>query len=159
MKDQIYNLAKRESIRQLVKYGMVGIVGLIIDIGVYYLLTKIISVHYPFSSFITNLVEDFVSVDITKVDKLISHIISSSLAIINNFLLNSYFTFKVTDKKLKRFASFASIAAIGLVVSSMLFTLFIGVMKMDDMVAKIMSILIVAALQFAVNKFFTFKQR
>ena len=92
-------------------------------------------------------------------DILISNIISSTLAVINNFILNSYFTFKVTDNKLKRFSSFAGIALVGMVISSMLLTLFIGVMKIDDMLAKAFAICIVAAIQFIINKFFTFKQK
>lgn len=157
MKERINNLTKRESVRQLVKYGMVGVVGLVIDMGVYYLLVVKFSVHYPFSSFISSLLGGNMSVGM--IDILISNIISSTLAIINNFLLNSHFTFRVTDKKLKRFASFAGIAVVGMVISSMLLTLFIGVMKIDDMISKVFAILIVAAIQFAINKFFTFKQR
>jgi putative flippase GtrA len=135
---------------------MVGVVGLAIDMGVYYLLVRKLSVHYPFSSFISKMLGGNMSVGM--LDILISNIISSTLAIINNFLLNSYFTFKVTDKKLKRFASFASIAIMGMVISSMLLTLFIGVMKIDDMLSKVFAICIVAAIQFGINKFFTFKQ-
>ncbi|MFV0536974.1 MAG: GtrA family protein [Dysgonomonas sp.] len=156
MKERIGNIAKQKSFRQLVKYAMVGIVGLAIDMGVYYLLVRKLSVHYPFSSFISNILGGNMSVEM--LDILISSIISSTLAIINNFILNSYFTFKVTDKKLKRFVSFAGIAAIGMVISSMLLTLFIGVMKMDDLISKVLAIFIVAAIQFGINKFFTFKQ-
>lgn len=156
MKERIGNIVRQKSFRQLVKYGMVGIVGLAIDMGVYYLLVRKLSVHYPFSSFISNMLGGNMSVGM--LDILISNIISSTLAIINNFILNSYFTFKVTDKKLKRFVSFAGIAAIGMVISSMLLTLFIGVMKMDDLISKMLAIFIVAAIQFGINKFFTFKQ-
>lgn len=156
MRERISTIVKQESFRQLVKYGMVGVVGLVIDMGVFYLLVKKFSVHYPFSSFISNILGGNMSVGM--LDILISNIISSTLAIINNFLLNSYFTFKVTDKKLKRFVSFASIAAIGMVISSMLLTLFIGIMKMDDMLSKVFAIFIVAAIQFGINKFFTFRQ-
>ncbi len=156
MREKIDNIVKQKSFRQLVKYGMVGVVGLGIDMGIYYLLVRKLSVHYPFSPFISKLLGGNMSVGM--LDILISNIISSTLAIINNFILNSYFTFKVTDKKLKRFASFVSIAIIGMVISSMLLTLFIGVMKMDDMLSKIFAICIVAAIQFGINKFFTFKQ-
>ncbi|MDR1090848.1 MAG: GtrA family protein [Prevotella sp.] len=156
MRERIGKLAKQESFRQLVKYGIVGVVGLIIDMGVFYLLVKKFSVHYPFSSFISNILRGNMSVGM--LDILISNIISSTLAIINNFMLNSYFTFKVTDKKLKRFTSFAGIAVIGMIISSLLLTLFIGIMKIDDMVSKVLAILIVAAVQFGINKFFTFRQ-
>lgn len=156
MKERIGNIVKQKSFRQLIKYGMVGVVGLAIDMGVYYLLVRKLSIHYPFSSFISNMLGGNMSVGM--LDILISNIISSTLAIMNNFILNSYFTFKVTDKKLKRFASFAGIAAIGMVISSMLLTLFIGVMKIDDLISKVLAIFIVAAIQFGINKFFTFKQ-
>lgn len=156
MRERISNIVKQKSFRQLVKYGMVGVVGLAIDMGVYYLLVRKLSVHYPFSSFISKMLGGNMSVGM--LDILISNVISSTLAIINNFLLNSYFTFKVTDKKLKRFASFVGIAIVGMIISSMLLTLFIGVMKMDDILSKIFAICIVAAIQFGINKFFTFKQ-
>ncbi|MBN9300998.1 MULTISPECIES: GtrA family protein [Dysgonomonas] len=157
MKQQISNLIKSDSIKQLIKYGLVGVVGLVIDMGVYYLLVTKYSVHYPFSNHISTLLAGKMSVGM--LDILISNIISSTLAVINNFILNSYFTFKVTDNKLKRFTSFAGIAVVGMVISSMLLTLFIGVMKMDDMLAKAFAICIVAAIQFIINKFFTFKQK
>jgi putative flippase GtrA len=156
MKQQINNLIRSDSIKQLVKYGMVGMVGLVIDMGVYYLLVNKFSVHYPFSTHISGLLGGKMSVGM--LDILISNIISSTLAVINNFMLNSYFTFKVTDNKLKRFTSFACIAIIGMIISSMLLTLFIGIMKMDDMLAKAFAICVVAVIQFLINKFFTFKQ-
>ncbi|MFV0329499.1 MAG: GtrA family protein [Dysgonomonas sp.] len=156
MKQKINDLIKSDEIKQLVKYGMVGVVGLVIDMGVYYLLVNKYSVHYPFSSHLSNLLDGKMSVGM--LDILISNIISSTLAVINNFILNSYFTFKVTDNKLRRFASFAGIAIFGMIISSMLLTLFIGIMKMDDMLAKAFAICIVAAIQFLINKFFTFKE-
>lgn len=136
---------------------MVGVVGFAIDFGVYYLLVVKLAVHYPFTPFLSELMNGSMSVKMLDIDT--SHIIGSALAIINNFILNSYFTFKVTDKKLKRFASFAGIASIGLVVSTLLITLFIGVLGLDEMLAKVIATLIVAFLQFIVNKLFTFKQK
>lgn len=136
---------------------MVGIVGLVIDMGIYYLLVKKYAVDYPFTPFISVLLNGSMSTSI--INTLTSNIISSTLAIINNFILNSYFTFKVTDHKLKRFLSFISIAAIGMIVSSILLTLFIGIMGMDEIVAKALAIIIVAALQFVTNKIITFKEK
>ncbi len=156
MKQQISKLAKQKAVRQLIKYGLVGIVGLVIDMGIYYLLVTKYSVHYPFSVTISAILGGNMSVGM--LDILISNIISQTLAVINNFILNSYFTFRVTDNKLKRFSSFASVAIVGMIISSMLLTLFIGVLKIDDMVAKVIAIFIVAAIQFGINKFFTFKQ-
>lgn len=157
MKLSIKGILKSQSFRQLIKYGMVGVVGFAIDLGVYYLLVIILEVHYPFTPFLSDLLGGNMSVKILDIDT--SHVIGSALAIINNFILNSYFTFKVTDKKLKRFASFAGIASIGLVISTLLITLFIGILGLDEMLAKVIATIIVAMLQFIVNKLFTFKKK
>lgn len=155
MKSRISNLIKKEGVKQLFKYGLVGIGGLIIEITVFYLLTKKFSVQYPLSPHISDLLGGKMSTHVINTD--ISHIISSALAIINNFILNSYFTFKVTDKKLKRFLSFIGVAAIGLVISTTLMTVFVGKFQMDEMLSKALALAIVVAIQFVVNKFFTFK--
>lgn len=156
MKLHISDIIKKDSFKQLVKYGLVGMVGLVIDMGIFYLLVNFFAVHYPFSEAISSLLGGNMSVGM--LDILISNIISQTLAVINNFILNSYFTFKVTDSKLKRFASFAGVAIIGMVISSLLLTLFIGIFGINDMISKIMSIFIVAAIQFIINKLFTFKE-
>ncbi|NDV78396.1 GtrA family protein [Dysgonomonas sp. 511] len=156
MKGKLIKLSKNKSFRQLVKYGMVGAVGAVIDLGVFYILAVKLSVHYPSTAYVGELLNNRFPIDIIDTDT--SHIISNVLAIINNFVLNSYFTFRVTDNKLKRFGSFVGIAAIGLVISTTLMTIFIGQMGMPEMVAKILSIGIVAAMQFIINKLFTFKE-
>lgn len=157
MKKQVKDLTNKKSIRELVKYGIVGSVGMVIDMGVFYLLAIKLSVQYPFSVYIREVLGDKIALHVIDAD--ISHVISSLLAITNNFILNSYFTFKVTDNKFQRFMSFVGIAAIGLVVSTMLITLFVGKFKIDEMYAKIIATCFVAAMQFVVNKFVTFKSK
>lgn len=155
MKDKIISLAKSNTLRQLVKYGIVGGIGFVIDFGVFWFLNNYLSIHYPFSPHISDLVDGRLTVN--TVDTNICHIISSIIAITNNFILNSYFTFKVTDHKIKRFLSFFGIAAIGLVISTILLSFFIEVAGLNDLVAKLIAVVIVAMLQFIFNKFFTFK--
>lgn len=150
-------LTKKKSFRQLIKYGMVGVVGLVIDMGIFYLLVDKLAVNYPFSPAISSMLEGNMSV--LMVNILISNIISQTLAVVNNFILNSYFTFKVTDNKLKRFASFVSIACFGMIISSVLLTFLIGIVDLNNMVAKIFAVLIVAMIQFVINKLFTFKEK
>lgn len=155
MKDKLVELYKNKTFRQLIKYGMVGGVGFIIDFGVFWLLNNYFSVQYPFSSHISETVTGKLST--ATIDANISHIISSVLAITNNFILNSYFTFKVTDHKIKRFLSFFGIAAVGLVISTILLSFFIEIIGFSDILAKLIAVGIVAILQFGFNKFFTFK--
>lgn len=157
MKKQITDLAKKKGLRELVKYGLVGSVGLVIDMGVFYLLAVKFSVQYPISVYIREFLGDKIPLHVIDAD--ISHVISSLLAITNNFILNSYFTFKVTDNKLQRFMSFTGIAVVGLVISTALITLLVGKFKMDEMYAKIIATCFVAALQFVINKYFTFRTR
>ncbi len=154
----IIDILKSKAFKEFLKYGLVGGVGLLIELSVFYLLVHIISVSYPFSGFISDQLRAIgVFVEPTTVNGSISHIISSVIAITNNFILNSYFTFKVTDKKLKRFLSFAGIASVGLIVSTSLFTFLVQHFSMNDMFAKIIATLFVAMLQFIINKLFTFK--
>lgn len=157
MTKQIIQLLKSDTFTQLIKYGIVGGIGFIIDFGVFWLLNNYMKVSYLFAPQISELTNFQLSTE--TINTSISHIISSILAIINNFILNSYFTFKVTDSKIKRFLSFFSIAIVGLVISTMLLSFFIQVLQLSDLLAKLISVGIVAILQFGFNKFLTFKEK
>lgn len=157
MKQSIKKLSKKKSFRQLIKYGIVGLIGLLIDMGIYYLLVMKLDVNYPFSGAISSILGGNMS--IPMLDILISNIISSTLAVVNNFILNSYFTFKVTNNKFKRFISFVTIAIFGMMISSTLLTVFIGMFHLNDMLAKAIAVLIVAMVQFGINKVVTFRER
>jgi len=84
---------------------------------------------------------------------------SSSLAVVNNFILNSIFTFKVKDKLLYRFISFFSIALAGMAVSSGMLVLMIDGMNMNSMISKAIAVFFVALIQYYVNKKLTFSER
>lgn len=155
MVQKIKKIIKDKAFWEFIKYGIVGVIGLFIEFTIFYILTTKLDIHYPISKYLSTIIK--VKINIINTD--ISHIISSVVAIINNFILNSIFTFKVTDKKLKRFFTFVSIALIGLVLSTTILTLFIEYLRMDQMIAKALSVLIVAMLQFLINKFFTFKKQ
>ena len=145
---------KSDTFIQLIKYGLVGVGGLIIELVLFYLLVRLFHVHYFFSDSLASLV----GTSAITVDQNSSHVISSLVAIINNFILNSYFTFKITDHKVKRFLKFFGIALIGLAVSTTLFSFFNSIVG-DEwiMFSKGSAVLIVAFVQFVFNKFFTFK--
>jgi len=129
-----YTKLSSSDITKFVKYGFVGVMGLVVDMGVFYLMYNKLGVNY-----------------------VVSNIVSSTLAVIHNFIWNSYFTFKVTDSKLKRFISFYLIALVGMAISTGLLGLFIDVIKMDAMISKLISVLTVAVIQFFFNKKFTFR--
>jgi len=93
------------------------------------------------------------------VNYVVANITSSTLAIIHNFILNSYFTFKITDNKLKRFVTFYLIALVGMAISTGFLALFIDGLKMDTMLSKLITVLIVAVGQFIFNKKLTFRKK
>jgi putative flippase GtrA len=120
---------------RFLKYGIVGVLGLVVDMGLFYLLHRMLDMNY-----------------------ILANIISSSVAVIHNFILNSFFTFKVKDKMLQRFATFYLIALAGMALSSGLLALMIDVLRMDSMIAKMISVLVVAVLQYFLNKMITFSE-
>lgn len=119
-----------------IKYALVGVVGLVVDMGLFYLFHEILAINY-----------------------IASNIMSSSLAVINNFILNSIFTFKVKDKLLYRFISFYSIALAGMALSSGMLAVMIDGFQMNSMVSKAISVFFVAMIQYYVNKKLTFSER
>lgn len=119
-----------------VKYGLVGLVGLVVDMGFFYVFYEMLHINY-----------------------ILSNIMSSSLAVVNNFILNSIFTFKVKNKLLYRFISFFSIALAGMALSSGMLAVMIDGLQMNSMMAKAISIFVVALIQYFVNKKLTFSER
>ncbi|MEN9917736.1 MAG: hypothetical protein RL662_172 [Bacteroidota bacterium] len=139
----------KQSYKEAVKYGIVGVIGLGVEWGTFFIFRDVFGLNY-----------------------ITSHILGSMLAITNNFILNRYFTFKTTDKIWKRAFSFFGIAAIGLVVSTALLSLFVNILgfgttlidisisqKAIQNLAKLGATGIVTILQFFLNKYFTFKKQ
>ncbi len=143
----------KKSHKEILKYGLVGVSGMVLEWIFFFIFRDALGINY-----------------------LLSHIMGSALAILNNFILNSYFTFKTTDRILKRAASYFGVAAIGLVISSILLPIGVKVVdacfsdvihyfssrnydKAVQNVAKVGATFIVVALQFFANKYFTFKKQ
>lgn len=140
----------KQSYKEFLKYGVVGIIGLGVEWLSFFFFRDYLGVNY-----------------------IVSHILSCVFAIINNFLLNSYFTFKATDKILQRGLSFFGIAGIGIVVSTTLLPILVKIynsglahtdileisQKTVQSLAKLSCTAIVAFLQFFFNKYFTFKKK
>lgn len=141
------------SLKEFIKYGIVGFIGLAVEWICFFLFRDALGINYW-----------------------IAHVMSVCCAIINNFLLNSYFTFKSTDKLLKKAISYFGIAGIGIIVSSTLLPL--GVKFIDAYfseyvlqlssrnydkavqdISKLGATVIVAFLQFFANKYFTYKKK
>lgn len=121
--------------RQLVVYCMIGCTGATLDFVVYALLTNVAGMHYQLANFL-----------------------SVSFGIINNFFWNCYFNFKTKDKILKRLVSFYSVGMFGWALSAGCLWLFIEVMSVNVLIAKLGTIFFVTVVQFCLNKFITFRK-
>jgi len=120
--------------RQLFLYGLIGGFSAFVDFCVYTVLCK------------------------TGVPYLIANVISTHCGIICSFLLNRSYNFKVKDKAKIRFLSFYIIGLIGLALSSGILYLAVSYYHFHEIHAKITTIIVVALLQFILNKFITFRK-
>ncbi|WP_280671204.1 MULTISPECIES: GtrA family protein [unclassified Dysgonomonas] len=149
-----------QTFKELIKYGIVGVIGVVIDAGVYYLLVDMFAVHYSFSGAISSFFESLGGrANVDTADALVSSIVSSSLGAINNFIWNSFFTFKVHDKILKRFVPYALMVLMGMCISTLLLTFMLDYLMLNAMLAKIIAIVIVAMIQFVLSKLVIFKKK
>lgn len=124
-----------EKNKNLIIYIMIGVVGAVIDLSAFYILSDILGVNY-----------------------IISFFIGKTLGIVNNFILNSKFNFKVNDKMFSRFLKFYSIALIGLSVGTGLMYILVDIFKLNSFIMNVFVTIFIALLQFAANRVITFKK-
>ena len=134
--DKIKTFVKKQYVRyrQLFLYGVIGGFSAFVDFCVYWILCK---VGTPY---------------------LVANVISVHCGIICSFLLNRSYNFKVKDKAKLRFLSFYIIGLIGLAISSGMLYLGVSYYHFSEIYTKITTIVVVALLQFALNKFITFRK-
>lgn len=123
-----------ENFLQLVKYALIGILGLIVDFGVYMILTYF------------------------NVDVEIANVISSTCGIINNFFWNSYTNFKVHDRLLLRFISYFLVGQITTVFTTVSLFIFVTKLGFPHLVVKIVATFVAVLIQFVINKVITFRK-
>ncbi len=119
---------------QLVKYVLIGILGLIVDFGVYTVLT-----HFTINVEIAN-------------------IISSTCGIINNFFWNSYTNFKVHDRLILRFISYFLVGQITTIFTTISLFIFATKMGFPHLIVKIIATFVATLIQFIINKIITFRK-
>jgi putative flippase GtrA len=123
-----------EDFVQLVKYVLIGVLGLVVDFGIYTILT-----HFKMNVEITN-------------------IISSTCGIINNFLWNSYTNFKVHDRMILRFISYFIVGQITTVFTTVSLFIFVTKLGYPHLIVKIVATFVATLIQFVINKVVTFRK-
>ena len=127
-------LLHSESFNQLVKYVLIGILGLVVDFGTYWILTDI------------------------NINVEIANMISSTCGIINNFFCNSYTNFKVHNRMFLRFISYFLVGQITIVFTTISLFIFATKLGFPHLIVKVIATVVATLLQFVLNKFVTFRK-
>ncbi len=119
--------------RHLVLYILIGIWGAVVDFGSFYILNAILDGQY-----------------------IIANTVGSFLGILNNFIFNYKFNFKVTDNLFKRCGIFFTIGLSGIVVSNFIMLVLVENYNLNSSFAKFTALCFVVAAQYTINRFVTF---
>jgi dolichol-phosphate mannosyltransferase len=122
-------------VTRFIRFGVVGLSGVFIDLGVFYLLREIFGIALTRSA-----------------------IFSSEIAIINNFLWNDIWTFrdlsrtqKGSKQKFRRFFKFNLICLSGLLVNILIINILFNIFYVNEYFAKLIAIAIVTFWNFWLN--------
>lgn len=74
-----------------------------------------------------------------------------------SFFLNRHFTFKTYDRTMRRLAMFLATAGIGYAISSTMLWTFVGLLNIHPIPSKLMTLIVVLAFQFLINRAVTFR--
>lgn len=137
----MYNLHVITKLKQLARtrqklltYIAIGILGLWVDLGGFFLLFNVF-----------------------HVDKSLANLISSGAAIFHNFVLNALFNFKKRDKLPQRLLSFYAIGIVGIGITQALFWVFSDGLGITANVVKPIAVVVVFIVQYNLNKWLSFR--
>jgi len=124
-------------IARFFRFGLVGLTGVVVDLGIFYLLYD----------------KNTLGLALTR-----SAAISGELAIINNFLWNDFWTFGDISRlqpgkrqRLKRLLKFNIICLVGLLLNVGIVNFFVNILHINEYVAKIIAIAAVTVWNFWLN--------
>ena len=122
-------------IKRFIRFGIVGFSGVFVDLGVFYVLRKILELGLTRSA-----------------------ILSAEVAIINNFLWNDLWTFgdisslqRGWRKRIKRLLKFNVVCLSGLILNVLLVNLLFNVLGINEYLAKLMAIAAITLWNFWFN--------
>lgn len=119
---------------KIIKYGLIGAASSTLDFVIYTALVM------------------------TGMNMLWANVIGVNCGIVTSFILNRRYNFKVKDHAAHRFVSFYLVGMAGLALSTGLLYILVECMGLNEIFSKLVTIVAVALLQFALNSRVTFKQ-
>lgn len=122
---------------KIVRFGLVGLSGIFVNMGLLYALTEIAGLYY-----------------------LVSAAIAIELSIVNNFIWNDVWTFKSArdlrfGRRIQRFLSFQAVSVGGLAINMVVLYLLAEIAGVYYLVANLAGILIAFAWNYGVNRHYT----
>lgn len=124
-----------EPLKRLVLYAVCGGCGVALDFAVY---TALLSFGLWYQG---------------------ANLIGYAAGTVLSFLLNRVITFRVLDAPVRRFATFALVAAIGYLLSAAALWVLVSQLHIDPLLAKLCTLALVLAAQFSLNSLITFRTR
>ncbi|MCR4847952.1 MAG: GtrA family protein [Bacteroidales bacterium] len=136
MNKKFYLKSLFQQYRNLILYGIIGGFCAALDFGIYSLLCYLEVLPY-----------------------LWANVISTHVGIFTSFCLNRSLNFKVKDKAALRFMSFYLVGLMGLGLSSLMLWFMVDEGGWNELISKLITIVVVALVQFFLNKYITFRRR
>ena len=132
-------LFKFPSLKQFIKFSLVGLVNTLIDFIIYFALTRLITWFADYY--------------------LVANAIAFAVAATNSFYLNKYWTFQSKDKRQITFQyfKFLLVSIFTLILVEAFLYLFVNYLGMFDLYAKVLVIIISLISNFFLNKLIVFK--
>ena len=123
-------------VRQFIKFGIVGAIGTVVDVTILVFLKEIVGLNVY-----------------------VANSISFTLAVFNNYTLNSLWTFGDQERWHQRqLVQFFIVSIVGLALSSALLFFFHDIVHLHYLIAKVLGILVVLFWNFSANRFWTFRE-
>jgi putative flippase GtrA len=130
----MFNFIEKALIIKFLKFGMVGLSGLIIDFGFTYFFKEIV-----------------------KVQKYLANALGFTIAASSNYLFNRLWTFQSNNPEIAvEYIEFLFISMIGLAINTLFLWILVGKFKYNFYLSKLFAIGIVTIWNFFMNLYFTF---
>jgi dolichol-phosphate mannosyltransferase len=125
---------------KIIRFGLVGLSGIFVNMGFLYALTEIAGLYY-----------------------LISAAIAIELSIVNNFVWNDVWTFKSPrdlrfGRRIQRFASFQAVSVGGLIINMAVLYVLADIAGVYYLAANLVGIFVAFAWNYMVNRHYTWKE-
>jgi putative flippase GtrA len=124
-----------KSLKQFIKFCLVGVVNTAIDFAVYYFLTRVVGIYF-----------------------LLANLISVLVAMTFSFVFNKYWTFKNFNPKInKQYLKFALVNLVYFLLNTAIIWLGVSIMGLGDLWSKLLATAVGLAWSFGANKIWTFR--